>query len=93
MLGAIAAVLIEQLPQDLAMARDALQSGDWVRLTRAAHNLKSSLGLFALPELIERARQIEQVPEVCTSATLAPLTAGVDQLVAVLQRRIAPTAD
>ena len=88
LLNAIAAVLTEQLPQDITMARESLESGDLTRLKRAAHNLKSSLGLFELPVLIELARQVEHVPEVCTFNTLAPLAAGVEQLVAVLQRRI-----
>ncbi|MBK7007010.1 MAG: Hpt domain-containing protein [Burkholderiales bacterium] len=46
MLHAVAAVLTEQLPQDIAMAHEALAVNDWVRLKRAAHNLKSNLGLF-----------------------------------------------
>ena len=92
-LGAVGAVLTEQLPQDIAMARDALATGDLVRLKRAAHNLKSSLGLFELPELIEHARKIEHVPEVCNSDTLAPLAIGVEQLVAALHRWIASSTD
>ena len=92
-LNAVAAVLTEQLPQDIAMARDALQAGDLVRLKRAAHNLKSSLGLFELPELIELARKIEHVPEVCTHDALVPLAEGVDQLVVALLRWIALSMD
>ena len=89
----VGVVLAEQLPQDVAMARNALEAGDLVRLKRAAHNLKSSLGLFDLPELIELARKIEHVPEVCSSDTLIPLAEGVDQLVAALRGSIALTTD
>ena len=92
-LSAVGAVLIEQLPLDVVMAQEALAAGDYVRLKRAAHNLKSTLGLFKLPRLIEMARQIEATPETCSTEVLAPLAGGVEQLVAALHHHIGSSPD
>ncbi len=83
-LFAIRDVVRAQLLEDMAAASAAHRAADWDSLRGVAHNLKNTLGLLAMGELTEIARQIEASPAATSIDEVDGLARSVDTIVAAL---------
>jgi PAS domain S-box-containing protein len=84
MLLALREVIRTQLLGDMATAYAAQGSEDWDTLRRAAHNLKNTLGLLGMSDLVEIAKQIEAAPAATPTERLDGLAHSVHLILAAL---------
>jgi HPt (histidine-containing phosphotransfer) domain-containing protein len=84
MLLALREVIRTQLLGDMATAYAAQGSEDWETLRRAAHNLKNTLGLLGMSDLVEIAKQIEAAPAATPTERLDGLAHSVHLILAAL---------
>ena len=84
MLLALREVIRTQLLGDMAAAYAARGNEDWETLRRAAHNLKNTLGLLGMSDLIEIAKQIEAAPAATPTERLDGLAHSVHLILAAL---------
>ena len=84
MLLALRDVVRTQLLGDMAEAYAAQRGEDWETLHRVAHNLKNTLGLLGMGDLVEIAKQIEAAPADTPTERLDGLAHSVHLIVAAL---------
>ena len=84
MLLALRDVVRTQLLGDMAAAYAARGGEDWETLHRVAHNLKNTLGLLGMGDLVEIAKQIEAAPADTPTERLDGLAHSVHLIVAAL---------
>jgi signal transduction histidine kinase len=63
LLHALIDVFLEEIPRLLAAIRSALEGGEPVKLSRAAHALKGSLGVFGASIAVEAAQRLEALAD------------------------------
>ncbi|MBP6583220.1 MAG: response regulator, partial [Chromatiaceae bacterium] len=84
LLLALREVMRTQLLGDMAAAYAARGSEDWETLRRAAHNLKNTLGLLGMRDLVEIAKGIEAAPAATPTERLDGLAHSVHLILAAL---------
>jgi HPt (histidine-containing phosphotransfer) domain-containing protein len=57
----LAGLFIEECPEMMRQVRAAIDAGDTPALQRAAHSLKGSVRIFAMPTATEAARRLEVI--------------------------------
>ena len=79
----IAGLFIQHMPVMLAELKKAFADCDWQNMYFYAHKMKASIDLFAITELTETIRGVEQQAKAGTPAdNLGKLVGDVDRIIA-----------
>lgn len=82
-------LFLENTPKRLRAAADGERSGDWYRVERAAHSLKSTAAHLGLNGIHSLARDIEELAERGQANGMLDLLHGIDSLLPAAQAFLA----
>ncbi len=82
LLGRVVGIFIGETRDRLRAIHTALNTGDWVRLQREAHTLKSGAGTFGAQQLHTHARRLDEACRAEDLATVAALAEDLDGIAA-----------